>query len=328
MKDSIEINYLDVNARHGEQVVHNLMADAMVPGCYTWPEPDISVEDWQSKQVVVAKVNGVVAGRAVLSNGYFPFFELENFIVAPSYRGQGVGSSIVEFAVKRAADAGYLAVHLQTGLDNRQAHQVYAKNGFIPATQGKLLRMLRFLSYPALNLFQQNHPLALLRSEQGTRSAWQLSWHDPVSHDNISILLSGGSAQADSNGYGPGVAGLEINEQDAAYLVEVSGPGEVRKGSEFDVHIKLSNKAGSPITGACRLLLNAGFEPVEVSNGSQAISVEPDEEQEIVLGVRLLESFNDDIMKVLAYRSVAVAVEFLIGERVFWLSHEVKAVTA
>lgn len=326
MKDNIEITYYDTLSAHGEQVVHNLLGDSTMPGSYSWPEPDISVQDWQTKQVVVAKADGVVAGRAVISNGYYPFLELENLVVDPAYRGQGVGSRLVDFAIKRAAEAGYLAVHLQTDLDNRQAHKLYAKHGFLPTAQGEMLRMIRFLSYPALNRFRMDHPLALLKSEPGEDNTWKLHWTDPISHDSLSILLSGGSCQGDSDGYGPGVAGFEMSEGDSAYSVELSGPGEVNKGSEFEVRVKLNNRGRNPITGACRLLLNSGFEPVGASSESQIITVAPNAEQEVVLGVRLLESFNDDTMKVLAYRSTAVVVEFLIDGHVFWLSHEVKPV--
>lgn len=324
MNDNIEVTYRDALSGHMEQVVHNLLEEGMVPGPHTWPKPDVTVKDWQSRQIIVARVNGVVAGRAVLSSGYYPFAEFENFSVDPAYRGRGVGSGIVVFAAKRAAEMGYLALHLQTELDNRQAQRLYVREGFIPATQGQYLRMMRLLSYPALSRFMRDHPIALLRSEPGTRSPWELRWQDPASGHSLSILLSGGSAQADSDGYGPGVAGFEISDAGTAYSAEISGPDEVRKGSEFGVRVKLCNEGSSPITGACRLLLNVGFEPAEAYRESQTISVEPDSEQEIVMGVRLLESFDDDIMKVLTYRSAATAVEFLIGERVFWLSHEVK----
>lgn len=92
------------------------------------------------------------------------------------------------------------------------------------------------------------------------------------------------------------------------------------------VCIRLTNKGNNLISGTCRLLLNSGFEPVGNSNNSCPISVQQHCEQEIALSVRLLKSFNEDIMKVLSYKSVAVCVEFLIEGRVFWLSHEIKPV--
>lgn len=328
MKDIIEVTYRDAYAGHMEQVVHNLMGDDTMPAAHTWPKPDITVEDWQNQQIIVASVNGVIAGRAVLSSGYYPFLEFENFTVDPAYRGQGVGSRVLAFAIRRAAEKGYLAIHLQTEFGNRPAQRLYVKNGFLPAIQGQYLRMVHFLFYPALSRFLGDHPVALVRSEKGTRSVWDLRWQDPVSSDFLSLSLSGGSAQADSNGRGPGVAGFEIDDRGDAYSAQVSGSDDVGKGSDFQLHVRLHNKGSNPIVGACRLLLNVGFEPAESCRGSQAVCVDPHGEQEIVLNVRMLESFDDNIMKVLTYRSAAVAVEFLIGGNIFWLSHEVKTTAA
>lgn len=323
MKDSIEITRCDVYSEHGEQVIHNLIADGGMPGTYKWPKPNITAENWQNQQIILAKVNGAVAGRAVLSSGYYPFAELENLFVDPAHRGHGIGSRIVEFAIKRSAETGYLAIHLQTELDNRKAQHLYTSNGFLPSIQGQLLRMMQFLFYPALSKFKMDHPLALLQSQSGASNHWELRWQDPVSRDKLITLLSGGSSQADSNGYGPGVAGFEIRDQDAAYFANVSGPSEVYKGSEFAVCVKLRNNASIPIIGACRLLLNAGFKLAGDYAGSEIVTVDPGGEQEISLSLRSLESFDSEIMKYLTYRSAAVVVEFQIDRRVFWLSHEV-----
>lgn len=50
MKNNIEIVHFDSLSAHGEQVIHSLLGDNTLPGSYTWPEPDISIVDWQRKQ--------------------------------------------------------------------------------------------------------------------------------------------------------------------------------------------------------------------------------------------------------------------------------------
>jgi len=55
---------------------------------------------------------------------------LEDMIVAPEFRGKGVGTRLLERAVKLATDKGCARITLLTDRDNVAAHGFYRKGGF------------------------------------------------------------------------------------------------------------------------------------------------------------------------------------------------------
>ena len=55
---------------------------------------------------------------------------LEDMIVAPDFRGKGVGTSLVVRALEFAVDKGCGRVTLLTDHDNEAAHRIYRKCGF------------------------------------------------------------------------------------------------------------------------------------------------------------------------------------------------------
>jgi len=55
---------------------------------------------------------------------------LEDMIVRPDYRGQGVGLALIEAAIARAAAKGCARITLLTDEDNTQAQWFYGRAGF------------------------------------------------------------------------------------------------------------------------------------------------------------------------------------------------------
>lgn len=55
---------------------------------------------------------------------------LEDMVVLPEVRNKGIGSTLMEAAVKRAKEAGCLRMTLLTDVDNEKAHRFYEQGGF------------------------------------------------------------------------------------------------------------------------------------------------------------------------------------------------------
>jgi len=159
----VAVETCDVFARHGEEVLRARYWPGVADRGFEWPATGVTLDNFREKEVIVARVGGVVVGRAILDAVFYPLAELENLEVAPAYRGQGVGSAIVRQAVNAAARAGFLAIHAQTFKDNIPAHRLYTHHGFLAATRGEMLRVWKFLNLPALSQFLYDHPLACSR---------------------------------------------------------------------------------------------------------------------------------------------------------------------
>lgn len=322
MEDDIEVTLRDSFSRHGEELVRSRYAHE-VRKWLAWPQTGVSVENFRDKEVVVAKVNGVVVGRAILDAVYYPFAELENLDIAPAFRGRGIGGRLVADAIKRAADMGFLALQLQTELDNVTAHRVYAQHGFLPATQGEMLKLVRFLNYPVLSHFLWEHPLALFGSCPVERSGvpvWELSWTNPIGGENLAIQFYGGSCQADSGGFGPAISSFRVESTGASLRASAGAPRTIRKGQTLDLEIEIANTGSTDLEAACRLLLNPGFRPAPETQGSAALHVNAGSSEKVVLPVQVLESFNDEVLGICAFRSVSMVAEIYVGDYVFWLS--------
>lgn len=319
MTDHIETAYWDESSAHGHEIAR--YEPGLSPGVFTWPKPSVTLDNWASEAILVVKADGIVAGRAVLEAMHYPLAELVNMQIFSHFRGRGLGSRLVEDLVRRAAELGYLAVHLQTKLDNRTAHGLYSKHGFLPAQQGTMLRMVRFLNYPALSQFLRDHPLAVFDTRPGDRE-WDLSWTDPVSRESVTIGLSGGSCQGDSDSIGPGVSSFRLQSAEMGIEARVSGADSVARGEDFNLSATISNDGESAMKGRCRLLLNQGFTPI--SEGSLAFEAGPGESREMEFAVKVQESFDRELFKEASYPSVPVAAEFFVGERIFWLCRQIK----
>jgi GNAT superfamily N-acetyltransferase len=323
MQNEIEVMVRDAFSSHGEGIVRSRYAADVRERWLTWPQIiGVPIEEFDF-DVIVARVNGVVAGRAILEAVYYPFAELENLEVVPAFRGRGIGGQIVADAIRKSADKGFLAIHLQTDLDNVAAHRLYARHGFLAATQGEKLKLVRFLNYPALSHFLWEYPLALFDSrpvESFSLPVWELSWTNPIGKENLAIQIYGGSCQADSDDLGPAISSFQLESGVIHLKTNIRAPRALTKGQMFNLEINIANLGSKDLEGACRLLLNPGFRPAPDTLGSAKFCLKPESSEKIVLPVELLASFNDEVFKICAFDSVSTVAEIFIGDYIFWLS--------
>lgn len=95
-------------------------------------------------RLFVARLSGRVVAMA---NALFtistaeggPVVLLEDVIVASRYRGNGIGSRMLDHILQWAEEEGFLRVSLLTDADNQGAQRFYQRLGFTPS-QMKLLR--------------------------------------------------------------------------------------------------------------------------------------------------------------------------------------------
>jgi GNAT superfamily N-acetyltransferase len=96
---------------------------------FDWHFPRLLTDP--AADLVVAETAGRVVGYA-LAFGLLTLFangvvvELQELMVAPEYRGRGIGSRLVEHIVERAAAAGAVEVTVPT----RRARDFYLRLGF------------------------------------------------------------------------------------------------------------------------------------------------------------------------------------------------------
>lgn len=112
----------------------------------------------ENRSVYIYKRNGMFIGEVDLvfnmpEKGYTIFGEriyLSRLIVKKEYRKQGIGSQLIQFAIKKAILLGYSEVSLGVDCDNAAAYGLYIKNGFsvfetAQDEYGKYYKMLKNL---------------------------------------------------------------------------------------------------------------------------------------------------------------------------------------
>jgi ribosomal protein S18 acetylase RimI-like enzyme len=96
-------------------------------------------KSWQAHQngtstLLVADWNDFPVGQVVVVWGgkanhpYFP--DLQSLRVHPAFRGQKIGSCLLEAAEKLSAARGHHRVGLSVGIDNPQAQRLYERLGY------------------------------------------------------------------------------------------------------------------------------------------------------------------------------------------------------
>ena len=94
------------------------------------------LHDRSRGRIFVAREGGKVVGMASLlytistaEGGKAALFE--DFIVQPEYRGQGIGTRLLEYVIQQARAEGVLRITLLTDLKNDNAQDLYRKLGFV-----------------------------------------------------------------------------------------------------------------------------------------------------------------------------------------------------
>ena len=324
----VAVETCDVSARHGEEVLRARYWPGVADRGFRWPATGVTFDNFREKEVIVARAEGVVVGRAILDAVFYPLAELENLEVHPPFRGRGIGSAIVGHAVETAARLGFLAIHAQTFKENVAAHRLYSLHGFLPATRGEMLRVWKFLTLPALAQFLYDHPMALFESAPrvGAREHI-LRWYEPSGQDELAVTISGGSCQFDSGGVGPAVSALRLRTGPTSFSAPVDGCSPARVGETLPVHFTLTNEGSRELAGGFRLGLNAGFRMASEHPGGERFSLNAGSSLERTLNIDIEASFPSDVLRICSYRSVPVTADLLLGDHTFWLTSQVAVET-
>ena len=71
-----------------------------------------------------------------------PVALLEDMVVHPDHRGEGVGSRLVEAAIETARESGCRRITLLTDHDNEAAQRFYGRHGFEPSSMIPMRRAI------------------------------------------------------------------------------------------------------------------------------------------------------------------------------------------
>ena len=115
-------------------------------------KPSVSIDDYQrvfteiqdmpGYEFLVVEDDGAVAGTMVLlivpnlSHGALPWALVENMVVDPRYRRQGLGRLLMDYAITRAREAGCYKITLSSNKKRPEAHQFYRSSGFDDSAHG------------------------------------------------------------------------------------------------------------------------------------------------------------------------------------------------
>ena len=88
-------------------------------------------------RLALALQDGTIAGLAFVSfrpDAPTPFAVLDDIIVAPSSRGQGLGRAFLAWITEACRQGGMKRLFLESGGDNHGAHAFFARDGFVPTS--------------------------------------------------------------------------------------------------------------------------------------------------------------------------------------------------
>jgi ribosomal protein S18 acetylase RimI-like enzyme len=314
--DGIEVRVL----RDTEEFDHDLcrrLAGEAYPALPTkhaiWPMLWPDAESYRQNETLVAVVDGLIVGRAILEARYHPYCEFVNLAVRQDYRNQGVATAIVRQAIVRARSMGSKYMLLQESLQDAQAQGIYLKAGFLPATRGQMQRMIRLLDAPVVSNFLTAHPGAAFTSEAAADLGerwWRLAWQD--AGQSVALYLHGGSCQGDSDGLQPMVQACDLVDAGMSISVRVDlSDTQIMPGGMVEETMTVRNNAPEPFRGLVRAVLLPGTEialeappvPVELASGK---------EQLVSFAIRTKETGEEfDLARrgFLSYRSIPLTLE-------------------
>jgi ribosomal protein S18 acetylase RimI-like enzyme len=327
LTENIEVALRDAYSAQGEEIVLSRCSHDVWTESLNWPESGISCAEYPGIEMIVAKVDGVVRGRALLRAANYPFVEFMGLEVVPAFRGRRLGSRIMDFAIRRASTRGFCGIYLAVEHTKKLPQGLYARRGFLPAHKDKhLLKMVRLLNYPAVDQFLWEHPLANFCSlhRQDCEGAMELSWVDVLNDCRLLIRPAFGSEQCGTQGLGLELPSVEIVTKAISFSASVLGPNVVSTGDTFEVGADLVNQGEQELAVGCRLLLNPGFVTGEDSTGAAEFSVAAGETCSCRIPVKLTETFGNPALEMCSWHSTPVCLELYIGEYVFHLVKQVR----
>ncbi len=284
-----------------------------------WQEADSDI--WVSRHYYrefVAEVGGVIAARVGLEAFRPPFAELCDLVVRPEFRRRGLGRLLTLQCLEEAAKRDFVAVFLQTELENIASHRLYRSLGFVPVARGRMLRMVYFLNYPLLSSFRDSYPLNQYSCSavEGKRRRWELEWTDFVTEDYLRLTLEGGASQFDSEGMGPTLPAFDWKSHKGSRGLSVSVEREERKdiepGDYVELNLTATNHGKQKEAGIFQMILPSG---VRVSsprtNQKRAFEWElpPGESLTQPVEIQIEANFDTSPLWFLNYPSLPVSVE-------------------
>jgi len=286
-----------------------------------WPRPQDPDQELRGGVTLVALVDGLLVGRAILEAPYQPYCELVNLCVRPDYRGRGVATAIVRESIRRAREMGSKYMVLQECLEDTQARGIYEKAGFLNATVGEMQRLIHLLDVPLVSAFLQDHPDAEFVSEPATDFGerwWRLRWE--ADREHVTLYLHGGSCQSDSDGFQPVVQACEFARGDLALSARVDMPKTVSRGELgqyrspqrglADLTVTVHNPGRTKFHGAIRAVLLPDTEPVsEFAAAAPQIELEPGDTATVRLPIRVRPEFRCEGQRFNSYPSAPFTAE-------------------
>jgi GNAT superfamily N-acetyltransferase len=121
---------------------------ALLAGLQDPPTVIADVDVWRAilaqpgRALLIAEVDGAAAGTADLivspnlTHGGRPHALVENVVVAPSHRRDGIGRALMDDVERRARDAGCYRIQLLSANPRTEAHAFYGSCGYERSAQG------------------------------------------------------------------------------------------------------------------------------------------------------------------------------------------------
>jgi ribosomal protein S18 acetylase RimI-like enzyme len=90
----------------------------------------LEYDNYTDRMIFLAYVNNEIAGEVRIKEIWNKFANLDDFVVDPKYRGQGVGRALISRCIEWAKTKGYIGITLETQDINVPACKLYESCGF------------------------------------------------------------------------------------------------------------------------------------------------------------------------------------------------------
>ncbi|MBT2619329.1 GNAT family N-acetyltransferase [Chryseobacterium sp. ISL-6] len=108
---------------------------------------DFNSEDSSSSklEILIAENNdGNIIGMLVFNviySGFKKYAVLEDMLLNNAFRGQSIGSALLENAIQESKNWNVSFILLESGIDNKGAHHFFEKYGFTKVSENYILTM-------------------------------------------------------------------------------------------------------------------------------------------------------------------------------------------
>ncbi len=262
-----------------------------------------------------------VIGKVTLDLAYKPYAEIVNLMVHPDYRGQGIGSGLVEECIRIAESKGFHIQYLMADVTNLIAHRLYSKYGFIPVIlpqkiiQGRNMWLYRFSKETFVKEFLIFKPFSKYYISKKRvwglwKKAYRVGWADILSQDNLYLYFEGQPGQPIKNGVMPRINGVKISRGNTGLALSVH---EINKGiNRFNYSkflIKIVNMGDDTIF--IDKINSVALPHIEVKNNSYegVITLNPGESKTMKFECRLTRDFD---IPPLSFNTIVITIKLYV----------------